>query len=291
MTDSIKPYARVLRDLATLMVAAAGESVSMVKRAAPEQALKLNKRKEWDVYLEFLKVMFNLADRVTAMYIPIKDQPIFMDSLEDAVVTQLKTVLGPTLGADTDQMEIVVSVGQAVAESRRRYESFKFVATDEGPQKEAYFAAFGERIATLIDAPKNGQVIASATLCAGAVIPAMKSALDAFGQVSTAGEPGASGRSESTPSAMAPSEDTSGFQPGPQAPEREIKLVSVMASVAGEEVETRWGLHPRFRQDLSAQERQELTRLMNRVTHILGTRYAAVAFSPAWTDWQRVGHA
>jgi hypothetical protein len=71
----------------------------------------------------------------------------------------------------------------------------------------------------------------------------------------------------------------------------EIKLVSVMSMLNNEEVETRWGLHPRFRQDLTPDEMRELSRLMNRVTRIIGERYAAVAFSPNWAPWQQVGHA
>ena len=71
----------------------------------------------------------------------------------------------------------------------------------------------------------------------------------------------------------------------------EIKLVSVMSMLENEEVETRWGLHPRFRQDLTPDDMRELSRLMNRVTRILGERYAAVAFSPNWAPWQQVGHA
>jgi hypothetical protein len=83
---------------------------------------------------------------------------------------------------------------------------------------------------------------------------------------------------------------------GAQAADRagtgsEIKLVSVMSSVNGEEVETRWGLHPRFRQDLKQDEAQQLTKLMNRVAKILGERYAAVAFSDQWASWHRAGHA
>jgi hypothetical protein len=30
---------------------------------------------------------------------------------------------------------------------------------------------------------------------------------------------------------------------------------------------------------------------MNRVTQILGERYAAVAFSSDWASWNRIGHA
>jgi len=68
-------------------------------------------------------------------------------------------------------------------------------------------------------------------------------------------------------------------------------LVSVMSTVTGEEVETRWGLHPRFRQDLSPEDMQHLAKLMNRVTKILGERYASVAFSDEWISWHRAGHA
>jgi hypothetical protein len=68
-------------------------------------------------------------------------------------------------------------------------------------------------------------------------------------------------------------------------------LVSLMSSVSGEEVETRWGLHPQFRQDLTPAELQQLTKLLNRVAKILGERYAAVAFSEQWTSWHKAGHA
>jgi hypothetical protein len=72
---------------------------------------------------------------------------------------------------------------------------------------------------------------------------------------------------------------------------QEIKLVSLMSSVSGEQVETRWGLHPQFRKDLTPAELQDLTKLMNRVTKILGERYAAVAFSEEWASWHKAGHA
>ena len=72
---------------------------------------------------------------------------------------------------------------------------------------------------------------------------------------------------------------------------QEIKLVSLMSSVSGEEVETRWGLHPRFREDLTTSELQQLSKLLNRVAKILGERYAAVAFSKDWASWHKAGHA
>ena len=64
-----------------------------------------------------------------------------------------------------------------------------------------------------------------------------------------------------------------------------------MATIQGEEVETTWGLHPQFRRDLTAQDTRELSRLMNRITKLLGERYASVAYSEQWTSWHHPGHA
>jgi hypothetical protein len=199
--------------------------------------------------------------------------------------------LAPALGPDTDHMEVTMTIGNAVAESRQEYERFKFLPTESGKEKDAFFQALGERVAQLLGASGNGQVISAAVLCVSAAIPAMQSALEDFvkGQrLSEVGQPEADAVLSVGPTlrADAPAAEA---RPRPSIG-NEIKLVSVMASLAGEEVETRWGLHPRFRQDLSSQERQEITRLMNRATRILGERYAAVACSPAWANWKPVGN-
>ena len=277
MSATQDPYAATLHDLASLMVAVSGESVTMVKRSAPEQAMKIKKSGEWEIYLEFLKLLFNLADRLSAHYIPLKDQPLFMDGLVDAVTQQLKNVLAPALGPDTDEMEVVLAIGQTVGQSRERYERFKFLVTEDSTQKAEYFKVFGETIAHLIGATGNGMVISSATLCGNAVIPAMTSLLEAA----------TSGTAPGQAAAAVPPVPASGGKIG-----NEIKLVSVMSTIHGEEIETRWGLHPRFRQDLKPEQAQELNTLMNRVAQILGTRYASVAFSPKWAAWhQQAGNA
>jgi len=277
MSATQDPYAATLRDLASLMVAVSGESVTMVKRSAPAQAMKMKKSGEWEIYLEFLKLLFNLADRLSAHYIPLKDQPLFMDSLVDAVTQQLKNVLAPALGPDTDEMEVVLAIGQTVGQSRERYERFKFLVTEDSKQKDDYFKVFGETIAHLIGATGNGMVISSATLCGNAVIPAMTSLL----------ESAISGAAQDRTAAAATPAPAPGGKTG-----SEIKLISVMSTIHGEEIETRWGLHPRFRQDLKPEQTQELNALMNRVTHILGARYASVAFSSKWTAWhQQTGNA
>lgn len=280
MSASQKQYAGLLRELAALLTAVSGESVTMVKRSLPDQALKFTSQQEWKIYLEFLKVLFNLADRLAAFYLPLKDRPEFMDSLEDAVAQQLKAVLSPALGPDTDHMEVTFTIGQAVAESRQVYERQAFVVTEESPGKAEYLRLFGERVADLMQAPGNGLIISAATLCTNAAIPAMKAAFE--------------GTAHKSPTLGTTAE--AGGEPAPQTSAggtlgNEIKLVSVMSTLEHEEVETRWGLHPRFRQDLTPDEMRELSRLMNRVTRIIGERYAAVAFSPNWAPWQQVGHA
>ena len=280
MSASQGEHVGLLRELAALLTAVSGESVTMVKRSLPDQTLKLTSQQEWKIYLEFLKIFFNLADRLAAFYLPLKDRPEFMDSLEDAVTQQLKAVLSPALGPDTDQMEVTLTIGQAVAESRQVYERQAFVVTEESPAKAEYLRLFGERIADATQASGNGLIISAATLCANAAIPAMKAAFE--GAMSTLPTLNATPEGGTETLHQPPASGTMG---------NEIKLVSVMSTLEHEEVETRWGLHPRFRQDLTPDEMRELSRLMNRVTRIIGERYAAVAFSPNWAPWQQVGHA
>ena len=287
MATTKTEYQQQLRALAELMLAVSGESVTMMKRSAPEQALTLKRQDEWGLYLEFLKIMFNLTDRLVALHIPIKDQLEFMNGLEDAVTAQLNHVLEPAFGSGADQTELMLTVGAAVAESRQVYERYRFLVTENNPVKDEMLKDFGGRVADAMGAVGNAHVSSAATLCASAVIPAIKAIV--AGDAPPAAAVGtAAPVATDTPSAPPPPTAT----PGPQGPTgTEIKLVSVMSTVAGEEVETRWGLHPRFRQDLPPEDMQQVTKLMNRVAKILGERYASVAFSDEWTSWHKAGHA
>lgn len=284
MGTSKQPYSAQHRLIAELMLAVAGESVTVMKKNAPERALKLKRQDEWGIYLEFLKVMFNLTDRLSVLYLPIKDQPEFMDGLADAVTAQLKTVLEPAFPSETDQAEIMMTVGTAVAESRQTYEKFRFLITEEGPQKDAMLQDFGKRVAEAMGVSTDAQISSAATLCASAVVPAIKSILAGDAPPSAA-----SPAMATEPAFAAASSPATSTPKGPLG--SEIKLVSVMSTVSGEEVETRWGLHPRFRQDLPPNEIQQLTKLLNRVAKILGERYASVAFSDEWTSWHKAGNA
>ena len=287
MATANQEHQSQLRQIAELMLAVAGESVVVMKRNAPERALKLKRHDEWGIYLEFLKVMFNLTDRLSALYLPIKTQPQFMDSLEDAVTLKLKNVLEPAFGSSADQTEIMLTIGAAVTESRQNYERYRFLVTEDNPVKDEMLKDFGGRVADTMGIAGNAQVSAAATLCASAVIPAIKAILAGDPPPVTAVEATAS---VAIPIPSAPPRLTPA--PGPQRPTgTEITLVSVMSTVAGEEVETRWGLHPRFRQDLPPEDMQRIAKLMNRVAKILGERYASVAFSDEWISWHKAGHA
>ncbi len=278
MATATTEYKERLRQLAELMLAVSGESVTMMKRNAPEQALKLKRQDEWGIYLEFLKIMFNLTDRLVALHIPLKDQLEFMNGLEDAVTQQLKQALEPAFGNNADQMEIMMTIGTTVAESRQTYEHYKFLITEDSKTKSEMFRNFGENVAEALGAPRNAQLSAAASLCASAVVPALSAVLQ-----------GQAPPSQEAPQVGAPAGGTSTEQN--KSTGQEIKLVSLMSSVSGEEVETRWGLHPRFRDDLTLSELQQLTKLLNRVAKILGERYAAVAFSKEWATWHKAGHA
>ncbi len=271
-------YKDQLHQLAELMLAVSGESVTMLKRNAPEQALKLKRQDEWGIYLEFLKIMFNLTDRLVALHIPMKDQMEFMNGLEDAVAQQLKRALEPAFGNNADQMEIMLTIGTTVAESRRVYEAYKYLISEDSKTKNEMFHDFGEKVADALGAPGNAQLGSAATLCVSAVVPALSAVLQ--GQA-----PPAQATSQGAPPAVGNATEHN------TATGQEIKLVSLMSSVSGEEVETRWGLHPRFRNDLTPTELQQLSKLLNRVAKILGERYAAVAFSKDWASWHKAGHA
>jgi hypothetical protein len=64
---------------------------------------------------------------------------------------------------------------------------------------------------------------------------------------------------------------------GPDAPEKapaSIQLINVLVTREGELVSSKWGIHPQLKQDLAPSEWQELSEHMNRVTAIVGAKFA-----------------
>jgi hypothetical protein len=301
---STENYDGILKDLAHTMMSVARESVSLIKRSDQKQAMKLQRKQEWDIYLEFLRMLFNLVDRLSGFYILIQAQREFMNSLEDSVAHQLKTVLAPSLSSsEIDDMEVTLSVGQAVSESRKTYEQFKFVVTDQTKERDQYFQFFSERVASKAGAPGKQEITSAAFLCASAVVPALKSLFEDAAKPKDAPKPKVES-STSAPSVSAEKpgssvssahEGTSSTQSGASETSGKnlIKLISVVSRAQGEEVESWWGLHPQFRRDLPPDEARELAKHMNRVTRIVGERFAIVAsLAQSGTDQnQPVGNA
>jgi len=213
------------------------------------------------------------------------------------VSTQLKTVLAPSLSAsEIDEMEVTLSIGQAVAESRQIYEKHKFVVTDHSKERDQFFQFFSERVAAKAGAPGKQEITSAAFLCGTAVVPALKSLFEdatkpkADPSTSSPVAGSTQSSSDSTSSPTTPSAASSTNTAGPSQAGL-IKLVSVMSRSQGEEVETWWGLHPQFRRDLPPEEAKELANHMNRATRIVGERFAVVAsLAQAGTD-QPIGHA
>ena len=262
MKQSIQEHESLLNDLSNTILDVCRESVTLIKRSDHAATINLSQQQEWEIYLEFLKVLFNLVDRVSAFYVSIQQQPEFMDSLEDHVGDRLKTLLAPSLSsAQIDEQEIVVAIGRTVAESRETYEPYKFVFSEDNKERNAFMQHVGERVAGRAGAVNNQAIVSTTTLCISAVIPALAALFEGKtpapeDKTSPATQPQAAGQ------ASAPS--------GAQL----IKLISVVASISGEEFETRWGLLPQFRRDLKPDQVTALTDHMNRVARIVGDRFA-----------------
>ncbi len=282
-------YASVLKDLANTMLGVARESVSLMKRTDQQLSLKLNRAKEWEVYLEFLRVQFNLVDRLSAFHIPIQDQPEFMNSLEDNVTTQLRAALAPTMSAsEVDEMEVTLAVGKTVAESRQIYERYKFIVTEQTKERDVFFQAFSTRVADKMGASGNEGITSAAFLCASSVVPALTKLFEdgtkpSSTPMSSDAEANTANVGSDDPSSSSAQERSDGGQT--------IKLVRVMSKVSGEEVDSWWGIHPQFQRDLQPQEAKELAQHMNRVTRIIGERFAVVASLAQSSGDQPVGHA
>lgn len=288
--DIRKEYGHILDDLANTMLGVARESVSMVKRSDQAISTKLTREQEWEVYLEFLKVMFNLADRASAFHIPLQQQPQFMDSLEDYVSDRLTTLLSPSMSSsEIDDQEVVLSIGQAVGESRQIYEKYKFVFSEDTKDRNALFQHAAERVAGRAGASNNQAIISASTLCISAVIPAMTALFE--GKTEEANSEEASSSEQEATSATKASDASTGSSepstPGPQA----IKLISVMSSITGEEFETRWGLFPKFRNDLQPEQLKEITKHMNRVSQLVGDKFAILSSKISQESNQPSGNA
>ncbi len=65
--------------------------------------------------------------------------------------------------------------------------------------------------------------------------------------------------------------------PSPQpATVKEVELLRVLVSRAGQAVSAEWAIHPQLKHDLRPEEWKEVVDLMGKVTNIVGTRFKQV---------------
>jgi len=63
---------------------------------------------------------------------------------------------------------------------------------------------------------------------------------------------------------------------GEPEPAREVELLKVEVTRAGQKVSAQWAIHPQLKHDLSPEEWKEVSDLMVKVTGLVGSRFAQV---------------
>lgn len=169
-----------------LMLMIARESMTLLKRNTPDIAGKISRKQEWEAFLEFLKVLFNLADRVGAFYVPVSEYLQFLDAVEDAVIDQMNNAFRQQAGPGYDEVPVKVSIAAAFDDAQKSYQSFQFLVTEEGAERDRYFKKFGEAVSTAMGSRGHNTIATAATMCASSSIAAMKALMEsADGRSST----------------------------------------------------------------------------------------------------------
>ncbi|HLG44178.1 MAG TPA: hypothetical protein VI337_04110 [Nitrospirales bacterium] len=163
--------------LGELILAIAHESVLLAKRQAPSAA-NLPRKQEWETFLEFLKVLFNLADRVATFHVPINEYLQFLDALEDAVIDQMNNAFRKQQGPGYDGVPVKVSIAAAFDIAQKTYQPYRFLVTEEGAEKGRYFAAFSEAVAAVMGLKGNKAIMTAASMCARSSIGAFKGLME-----------------------------------------------------------------------------------------------------------------
>ena len=164
--------------LGELMIGISRESMMLLKRQAPNALGTLERKQEWEGFIEFLKVLFNLVDRVGTLYIPVSEFLQFLDAVEDAVIDQMNNALRKQAGSAYDETPLKVSISAAFETAQKFYQPHRFMITDEGPDRDRYLTAFGEAVADVLGLKGNKTIVTTASMCAGSSIAAIKALLE-----------------------------------------------------------------------------------------------------------------
>jgi len=171
-------YQRKAWVMGELMLAIAKESMTLIKRNDPSTASKVSRKKEWEGFIEFLKVLFNLADRVGAFHVPVSEYLQFMDAVEDAVIDQMNNAFRQQAGPGYDEMPVKISISAAFDLGQKLYQPYQFMVLEEGKERDRYFQKFGEAVGAALGVSGNNTIATTATMCASSSIAAMKSLLE-----------------------------------------------------------------------------------------------------------------
>jgi hypothetical protein len=171
-------YQRKAWVLGELMLMIARESMTLIKRNNPSLAAKVSRKQEWEGFIEFLKILFNLADRVGAFYVPVSEYLQFLDALEDAVVAQMNNAFRQQAGPAYDDTPVKLSLSSAFDLGQKLYQPYQFMVLEEGKERDRYFQKFSEAITTALGVRGNNTIATTATMCASSSIAAMKSLME-----------------------------------------------------------------------------------------------------------------
>lgn len=78
----------------------------------------------------------------------------------------------------------------------------------------------------------------------------------------------------SGPDSRTPSDDSTA-----EAATWDVELLRVLVTRKATQVDAQWAIHPQLKQDLRPEEWKEVTDLMTKVSHIVGTRFSEVLSS------------
>jgi len=166
--------------LGELMIAISRESMTLLKRQAPNALGALDRKQEWEAFIDFLKVLFNIAERVATLYIPVSEYLQFLDAVEAAVIDQMNNAFRKQAGPGYDETPLNVSIAAAFETAQKFYLSHRFMITDDSPDRDRYLKAFGEAVANTLGLKGNKMIVTTASMCAGSSITAIKALLESI---------------------------------------------------------------------------------------------------------------
>lgn len=171
-------YQRKAWVMGELMLVIAKESMTLIKRNDPSTAAKVSRKQEWEGFIEFLKVLFNLADRVGAFHVPVNEYLQFMDAVEDAVIDQMNNAFRQQAGPGYDEMPVKISISAAFDLGQKLYQPYQFMVLEDGKERDRFFQKFGEAVGTAMGVRGNNTIATTAALCASSSIAAMQSLME-----------------------------------------------------------------------------------------------------------------